>query len=216
MSTVQIIEGVNPTRMELLALKDRLKLAEKGYDLLKEKLEALTNELFIVITRYREISDRARKILQEADQALTEARMVMGTLKIKEVSLEVPQVYSVDVRTKNLMGVAVPFLQLKKDASIDSEVRYSLRDTPAKLDDAVLKFEEALSYIIRLAETLSALTRLSQEITDTKRRVNALNYVIIPRIKATTDWISLTLAEREREEFVRLKKIKKKLQAPET
>lgn len=86
-----------------------------------------------------------------------------------------------------------------------------MRETTARFDKALKIFENTLQAIVSLAEIQSTLTRLAREIIETKRRVNALNYIIIPRIQATVSWIKLTLAEREREAFVRLKKVKKKL-----
>jgi V/A-type H+-transporting ATPase subunit D len=110
------------------------------------------------------------------------------------------------------MGISVPVFQIRQETFYqDDFIYYSMRETTARFDTALKIFENALQAIVSLAEIQSTLTRLAREIIETKRRVNALNYIIIPRIEATVRWIQLTLAEREREAFVRLKKVKKKL-----
>ena len=110
------------------------------------------------------------------------------------------------------MGISVPMFNLIDTDEKDKQgVSYSLKRTSAKFDENLFLFKESLQAIIQLAEVQSTISRLSKEIIETKRRVNALNYIIIPRIKATVRWIRLTLAERERESFVRLKKVKKKI-----
>jgi len=126
--------------------------------------------------------------------------------------------YSIDLRTetKNIMGVRVPLLQLEQPPQESPQLFYGFSDTSAKLDECVEAFRVVIERVIRLAEIQSALTRLAQEISDTKRRVNALNYILIPRLESFIAWINLMLTEREREEFVRLKKIKKRLEAAST
>ncbi|MHA2176289.1 MAG: V-type ATP synthase subunit D [Candidatus Hodarchaeales archaeon] len=110
------------------------------------------------------------------------------------------------------MGISVPLFSLQTSESEKNEkMDYSLRKTSVKFDNNIITFKTALEDIIELAEVQTTLSRLSKEIIETKRRVNALNYIIIPRIEATVKWIKLTLAERERESFVRLKKVKKKI-----
>ncbi len=208
----ELLEGVNATRMELLALKERLNLAKRGYELLKEKLEALTNELFEVIKRYKEVAKQGKEAMSRVQENLRAVYMSMGPLKTQMVAQAMPERFEIVPRTRNLMGVTVPILELHEIPLPEGALPYSPITTTAELDEAVENFKNSLKVLIQLAQVQSALTRLAQEITETKRRVNSLNYIIIPRIENTIQWIRLTLSEREREEFVRLKKVKAKIQ----
>lgn len=212
MSTEDIIPGITPTRMQLLELNQRLVLANKGYELLSEKLEALTGELFSAVTTYKQKRDNVQQTLQDSQKQLVQLELQMGEFSVQNVAVNFPRKFRIETKTRNLMGISVPVLQIHKEKHIHEELMYySMIETTAKFDSALNHFENTLHSIIDLAEVHSTLTRLSREIIETKRRVNALNYIIIPRIQATVRWIKITLAERERESFVRLKKVKKKI-----
>ena len=210
------VEGVNATRMALMGFKSRLNLAQKGHDLLREKMDALVMEFFGILEDVKKMREEVFKEFEKAYAALGEAKMRLGPLKLREVALGVP--YSLELRaeTKNIMGVRVPQLELEEPPTEGPQQFYGFSDTSAKLDECVEVFREVIKQVLRLAEIQSALSRLAQEISDTKRRVNALNYVLIPRLQSFIAWINLMLTEREREEFVRLKKIKKRLEEAST
>ncbi len=212
MSTENIIPGTTPTRMQLLELNQRLDLASKGYELLSEKLEALTGELFSVVTLYQEKRKNVQNSIVNSQNRSLQLELEMGKLHLQKIAQSFPRKYSIDSKKRNLMGITVPVFQVLEEKGLQGgSISYSMIDTTAKFDVSLKIFEECLRSIIDLAEIQSTLTRLAKEITETKRRVNALNYIIIPRIVATVRWIKLTLAERERESFVRLKKVKKKI-----
>lgn len=210
MSTAEKIDGINATRMELISLRTRKKLAENGYDLLNKKLETLTNELFTLLQDYREVQKTIREAIDQSSKALTKAEMAMGSIKVKETSLAYSQGIQLETQSRSLMGVKVPIISISKQE--DSQ-QYSYVDTSVSLDEAVKVFKETLSLIVKLGQVQSTITRLASEIQATKRRVNALKNIVIPRFNATIRWIALTLGEQEREEFVRLKKVKVKLEA---
>lgn len=212
MSTENIIPGITPTRMQLLELKQRLELANKGYELLSEKLEALTGELFSTVMLYKQKRKKVQGTIKDSQDQMIELNLQIGELTVQDIALNYPRKFRIESKSRRLMGISVPIFNIHKEETFLSDsIYYSMRETTAKFDSALKIFEEALQAIINLAETQSTLTRLAGEIIETKRRVNALNYIIIPRIEATVRWIKLTLAEREREAFVRLKKVKKKL-----
>ncbi|MHA1994257.1 MAG: V-type ATP synthase subunit D [Candidatus Hodarchaeales archaeon] len=212
MSTEDIIPGITPTRMQLLELNQRLELATKGYELLSEKLEALTGELLTSVNAYKERKEKALEKTRLAQKEYRKLELQLGITEIQGVVSNFKQVYHLESKKRSLMGISVPMFNL-----IDSEVEdqkdmtYSMKRTSAKFDENLFLFKTSLQAIVQLAEVQSTISRLSKEIIETKRRVNALNYIIIPRIEATVKWIRLTLAERERESFVRLKKVKKKI-----
>ncbi|MGQ9720362.1 MAG: V-type ATP synthase subunit D [Candidatus Jordarchaeum sp.] len=203
-----MIPGIHPTRMELLMLKRRKNLAEKGHDLLKEKRDALIMEFFDILEDVRKLRNDVNVALKEAYDALAITKMVMGPLKVEEVATSIPPLLELDVSTRNVMGVRVPLLRVEEKSESTLISSYGFTDTSAKLDEAVEKFREALKAIIRLAETEAAVKRLAEEIEKTKRRVNALKYVIIPRLTNTIQFIELHLEEREREDLFRMKRIK--------
>lgn len=209
----EIIAGIHPTRMELLILKRRKNLAEKGHDLLKEKRDALIMEFFDILEDVRKLRNDVNEALKEAYDALAMTKMIMGPLKVEEVASSIPPILELDVSTRNVMGVRVPLLRVEEKSESTLISSYGFTDTSAKLDEAVEKFRNALKAIIRLAETEAAVKRLAEEIEKTKRRVNALKYVIIPRLTNTILFIELHLEEREREDLFRMKRIKSILAA---
>ena len=208
--SVDKLEGVNATRMELISLRTRKNLAQNGYNLLNKKLETLTNELFNFLNSYREVQKNIREAILQASKALTIAEMAMGPLKVKETALSFSLGMQLEAKSRSLMGVKVPLIQVAEQSN---EQTYTFIDTSVTIDDAIKKFQEALRLIIKLGEVQSTITRLATEIQSTKRRVNALKNIVIPRFDTTIRWIALTLGEQEREEFVRLKKVKARLEA---
>ncbi len=208
----EVIEGVQATRMELLALKIRRNLAQKGHDLLREKMDALIMHFFEILEDFDKVRKSVQEGLQEAFLALTEAKMVLGPMKIREIALSAPHIAEVSVQTKSIMGVRVPLLRFLSGEKEEEKLFYSFVDTSVKLDEAIERFRKAMDQIVKLAEVQGALIRLAREISETRRRVNALNYIMIPRLVATIDYIQLQLSEQERQSFTRLKKIKAKLE----
>jgi V/A-type H+-transporting ATPase subunit D len=209
----EIIEGVSPTRMELLYLRRREKLAEKGHDLLREKRDALIAEFFDVVGEVREARKEAEEKLQEAFNYLILAQARLGVDEVRQLSLMTPQEISLEFSSRSIMGVNVPLLELQSELVRDiTERGYGFVDSSAAVDKCARSFEEALKKIIKLAELEEAVRNLAGEVEKTKRRVNALEYVMIPRLKTTRKYIQMRLEEMERENFTRLKKIKAMLE----
>ena len=205
----EIIEGVSPTRMELLYLRRREKLAEKGHDLLREKRDALIAEFLDVVGEVRGARKEAEEKLQEAFNYLLLAQARLGVDEVRQLSLMTPQEISLEFSSRSIMGVSVPILELKSELARNVTDRgYGFVDSSAAVDKCARGFEEALEKIIKLAELEEAVRNLAGEVEKTKRRVNALEYVMIPRLKTTRKYIQMRLEEMERENFTRLKKIK--------
>ena len=212
----ETIEGINPTRMELLKLKDREKLAVKGHSLLKEKRDALIKEFFDILDRVKGSRGNAEKTLKEAYEDLTAAQIVMGDLAVQKAALSVKESVEVDIESRSIMGVSVPVIDSKIDSKTLIDRGYSFADTSVRLDEAARKFEESLSLIIELGEIEKTIYLLAAEIESTKRRVNALEHIMIPRLQNTVKSIEMRLEEMERENFVRLKMIKSSMEAGDT
>ena len=205
----EMLEGVNPTRMELLKLKDREKLAVKGHGLLKEKRNALIMEFFNILERVKGSREEVEKKLAEAFEDLTTAQIIMGDLAVKKAAVSVKESVKVDIDSRSVMGVVVPILEAETAERNMVQRGYGFVDTSAKLDEAARKFEESITLILELAEIEKTIVLLAEEIESTKRRVNALEHIIIPRVENTVKYIEMRLEEMERENFVRLKMIKK-------
>lgn len=203
-----IIEGIKPTRMELLKLRKRSLLAEKGHRLLKEKRDALISEFLNIVGTVRKARKEVEEQLARAYEDLLAAQAIMGVGAVKEVSWNTDQKLEVRMQTRNIMGVTVPLLEMDQACRTVIRRGYGFVDTSAKLDEAAGNMEQALNMIMKLAEVEETIKRLAQEVEKTKRRVNALEYVVIPRLKATVKYIMMRLDEIERESFTRLKKIK--------
>ena len=208
----KILPGTKTTRMELLALKKRMKLAERGHDLLREKRDSLIMEFFNAIAEIKEAREKVDTTLIDAFSALTHAKMVMGPARIIEFAYASKFEVDLDITTRSMMGVRIPVLSVQQHSS---ELPYSLSDSSSKFDVMGEKFKEALKAIVRLAEIESTVKRLALEIERTKRRVSALETVVIPRLDATVRFVKLALEERDREDFVRLKMVRDWITAEE-
>ena len=212
----EIIEGVSPTRMELLWLRRREKLAVKGHDLLREKRDALIAEFLDVVSEVRGARKEVEDKLREAFDYLIIAQAGLGVEEVRQLSLMTPQEISLDISSRSIMGVSVPILELQDELTRNVTDRgYGFMDSSAAVDKCARSFEEALEKLIKLAEMEEAVRNLAGEVEKTKRRVNALEYVMIPRLKATRKYIQMRLEEMERENFTRLKKIKTMLERKE-
>jgi len=209
----EILQNVKPIRMELLKLRKRIKLADKGHRLLKEKRDALISEFMVVIKEYREARKNVEENLKIAFYNLLMAEVLLGSRDIEQIAGITLRDIDLDFTTKNIMGVSVPIMKIDNLVRRINERGYGFLSTNAKLDDAAKNFEESLSVIVRLAEVEESVRRIAQEVEKTKRRVNALEYIVIPRLKATIKHIEMRMEEIERESFMRLKKIKASLEA---
>ncbi len=199
------IEGAKPTRMELLSIKKRMMLAKKGDEILTKKRDALVSEFFEIIKERSAARKEAFRALESARNSLLKAEMTMGKESLRSVAEGVPEIKDVEVSADNIMGVRIPRFSIKE---LEKEPTYGLAGTNAYLDKARMEFIDALEKLLKLAEIESSIERMAKEIESTKRRVNALEYVFIPRLEATARYIEMQLEEREREDFVRRKRIK--------
>ena len=203
-----ILSGAKTTRMELLSLKNRRRLAQRGYTLLKEKRDSLIMEFFNAIAEIKEARYNVESTLAEAFSALTQAKMIMGPSKVIEFAYASRIIADLNISTRSIMGVRVPVLSVDQHTP---KIPYSLPDSSTKLDSMSTKFREALKAIVRLTEIESTVTRLALEIERTKRRVSALETIVIPRLESTIRFVQLALEEREREEFFRIKIIRDRM-----
>jgi V/A-type H+-transporting ATPase subunit D len=202
----ELISGIHPTRMELLTLRKRRKIAERGRDLLREKLDALMLEFFQFVREISTLRAKAQKLLVEAYDDFVDAQMALGYMKLEQTSIGVEDRFSIATKARNVIGVTIPYIQV--DVKPLSGFPYNVYDTSIALDEATLKMADAIKAIAELSSAEAAVKKLAEAIASTKRRVNSLEYVIIPRMLATIRYIEMHLEEAEREDFFRLKRIK--------
>lgn len=208
MSSTEIL-NVSTTRMVLLELKTKIKLATHGHDLLKEKVDALIIEFYNVLDEIKAAQSESEEALDVAHEQLKLASLKMGISKLKEIGYSAPHTLTLNASTRSIMGVKTPKLALER--RILKMPFYGSEFTSITLDNAISAFREYIYSVTNLAEKIATVQKLSYEISSTKRRVNALNYIIIPRLSNTARFIDLALEEEEREIFSRMKVIKSKL-----
>lgn len=199
------LENVNPTRMELLEIVHRRRLAEKGHKLLTEKRDALVTQFFQLLDTRKDLREEVEKKTSKARLKLGEAETRYGTSNVTGMAMAAGTGDDIHSTLVSIMGVIVPHLEFTKKKT---SAAYDPLDGGALLDEAASNFTSSLESIIRLAETEGAIERMAIEIEKTKRRVNALENIFIPRLLATERYISMQLEEREREDFFRRKRIK--------
>lgn len=206
------MEQVNPTRMELIKKRAQIRLAEQGRDLLREKMDALIREFFRIMTNVSDSRGKLEAVADSAQRSLLIAEAVDDPVTLKSASFATKRRISLDIRGKNIMGVPVPIIEKKRFTLTITERGYSPIGISGRIDETAERFETELDLIIALAETETALRRIGEEIQLNRRRVNALEQVLIPELKQQAKYIKITIEEREREDLYRLKKVKRLLQ----
>jgi V/A-type H+-transporting ATPase subunit D len=199
--------------MELLAKKVQIALAEQGRELLEQKRTALLRELIHVADRVLAGREALQLAAVEARRALAHAEAVAGTEAVRSAAMAAGGDLALEVQTAKVMGVSVPSIEQRSVMHPVLGRGYSVVGASPTLDEAAAAYETEVDSLIQLAESELRLTRLAAEIQRTSRRVNALEHVLIPRLRAARDYIQLALDERERADHFRLKRIKRVLQS---
>lgn len=200
---------VNPTRIELIRLKRSLRVAEKVHDILEDKRDVLLRRLDEVIEQARKGREELWTPLTEAYRALFDSYLKMGPLTLESVALTTPIRIDATVNIRTIVDVDVPTLQVTEK---EVGVTYGFADTNVSLDETTRLMRRLLPTIFKAAEAENAIFRLANELERTQRLINALEYVIIPQYRDSIKFISSTLEERAREDFVKLKHVKRVLE----
>lgn len=200
--------NVNPTRMEMSRLKQLLKTATRGHKLLKDKLDELMKQFLNIVRENKRLREEAEAALENAYKDFIIARAVLSESVLGE-SLMIPQQsVAVKVSKKNIMSVNVPVFDFQAEESSGDIYPYGLAFSSGELDSAMLSFSNAMEPLLRLAESEKTAQLLAQEIERTRRRVNALENVMIPNYQETIKYITMKLEENERAGTTRLMKVK--------
>ena len=205
--------NIAPTKSNYLSLTRQLAFAQDGYDLLEQKRQILVFELMSRIGRASEIERQVNEAAQPAFKALKRATLSIGAFAVENAAMAVPPRHDVEISDQNVMGIQVPRLALK---SQKATLPFGIGGTSADMDETLNRFSDLIPLLIELAELENAVLRLAKELRKTQRRCNALSRVFIPEYKATTDYITDSLEERERENFVILRMVKERLEKDET
>jgi len=206
------VSTVSVTRMELLARKAQISLASQGRDLLEQKRTALLKEFLRMADTAMERSDALQFAATNARHALARAEAIAGTEAVCSAALASRAELPLQVTTTRVMGVKVPYIEQKHVSRSMLDRGFAITGTSITIDEAASAFENEVETIIELAEMELRLTRLATEIQRTSRRLNALDHVLIPRLKAERDFIQMTLDERERADHFRMKLVKRVLE----
>jgi len=206
------IEDIKPTRMELLEIRKKKMLAKNGHKLLTEKRDALISEFFKVVDQRKKLRNKLTENLKDAYESLMYAELVVGKKNIMSIAEAIPAEDTIITSTKNIMGVRTP--NMKCDG-LKNGPYYGFGETSAELDEATMNFRKLLLDIVNLGDVEGKLESLGKEIEKTKRRVNALENIFIPKFEATEKYTRMVLEEREREDFFRRKRIKAIMEAKE-
>lgn len=203
------VMSVNPTRMELTNLKKKLVTARRGHSLLKDKRDELMRQFLSLVKENTALRKRVENGLKTVNTHMTFAHSVMDESEIDVAFMLPKQSVQLDVQSKNIMSVNVPVFNPEYKTLNEGDVySYGFAFTSCDLDKAVSGFTEILPDLIRLAEIEKQCQLLSAEIERTRRRVNALEHIMIPRYEETIRYISMKLDENERSSITRLMKIK--------
>ncbi len=198
---------VIPTKGNLLRLKEQLKLAESGHSLLEKKRNILMRELLSLIDEARKLQDEILSVFERAYKSLQLANLDLGMEYMDEVSRATPEYDGLSIRMRSVMGVEVPEVMAKE---FPREIPYGIYRSNSALDRAYLSFIEVLKLIVKAAQVENTAYRLAYEIRKTRKRVNALENVVIPRLKENIKYIQDVLEEIEREELIKIKMVKER------
>ncbi len=202
------LRDIKPTRSELINLKKKIRLSERGYNILKMKRDGLILEFFKVLEDAKTSRGELQGKYQQASEMIALSNTMEGTIRLKAAAFSVRETPEITLKPKNIMGVVVPEITSTKVKKRLLERGYGLIGTTSVLDETATAYEDLMESIIRSAEIESTMKKLLDEIESTKRRVNALEFKVIPELTEARDFIKMRLDEMEREELFRLKKIK--------
>lgn len=202
--------NVNPTRMELSNLKDRLELASRGHKLLKDKRDELMRQFIGLIKKNNELREEVEEKLKKGMQSFSIAKSLLHENYLEELMAIPSRSVQLNLDQKNIMSVRVPQMTFdySSDASDISSIEYGYLNSNGELDRTFKQFIDVMPDMLELAEIEKSCQLMADEIEKTRRRVNALEHMTIPRLEETIYFIEMKLEEKERASITRLMKVK--------
>ncbi|HYB78833.1 MAG TPA: V-type ATP synthase subunit D [Thermoplasmata archaeon] len=202
-------ETVRPTRLELLRTRRRIVVAKKGLNLLKLKRSALIVEFFAESREALKLRGDLKSRIERGYESIRMAEMLEGPTRLENISMMLPDLAPVAVTTKNVMGVRTPQVDRGGFQPLPS---VDLLDLPVSVQESVRRFQRIYQNVLDIAEKENTLRRLLKEIEKTKRRANAIENVLVPRLEGVVRYIKFRFDEMERDSFSMLKTVKRKLE----
>ena len=202
---------VKPTRSELIQLKNRIKLSERGHKLLKMKRDGLILEFFKILNEARNVRTELDAAYERSKEKINLASAVNGIIEVRSTAFTATECPEISLSGKNIMGVVVPKISSTGVCKPMYERGYGIIGTNSYIDEAADSYEDLVEKIITAAELETTMKRLLDEIEKTKRRVNALEFKVIPELIAAMKFIRFALEEMERENTFRLKRVKARM-----
>ncbi len=199
---------IRPTRLEYLRAKKRIKIAQKGLKLLKLKRQALILEFFNISKSSAKLRGELNSELIKGYQSIRMAEMLDGEMRLENEAMKIPQLKKLLITPKNVMGVKIPRLE---GGTREQSLTEYLLEIPVSISEAMKAFQEVHKIVLDVAEKETTLRKLLNEIEKTKRKANAIENVFIPRLEEAVKFILFRLGEIERETFVMLKSVKRKI-----
>lgn len=198
--------NVNPTRMELTRLKKELATAKRGHKLLKDKQDEMVRQFMMLIRTNRELRLNIENKLANVSETFAQARLKMSYSGLMEALMVPANDVVIETSSKTIMNMSVPSLKVEASDSVD--ITYGFAFTPCELDDSVLELSTLVEKMVKLAEIEKSCDMLAVEIEKTRRRVNAIEYVLIPNLEENIHYITMKLEDNERSNIIRLMKSK--------
>lgn len=195
-----------PTKGNLILAKNSLALSRQGFELMDKKRNILIREMMELIDQAKDIQTQIDTTFTAAYAALQKANMELGIAFVQQIAYTVPIEDSIKIKSRSVMGTEIPLVEYGKNSNVPTYAYYSTR---MSLDEAKAAFEKVKELSIRLSMVENAAIRLAANIKKTQKRANALKNITIPKFEALTRDIQNALEEKEREEFTRLKVIKR-------
>ena len=201
--------NVSPTRMELTKVKNRLVVAVRGHKLLKDKRDELMRQFLELIRETKELRRQVEEKMMEVNRGFALASAVMQREALVSALMMPKQNVTLEIASKNIMGVDVPVFGVRQKVEEKGDVlSYGFAFTSGDLDNSILSLSDTLPALLELAQQEKTVQMLASEIEKTRRRVNALEYTVIPNYQDTVRYITMKLDENERGNLTRLMKIK--------
>ncbi|MGQ0638734.1 MAG: V-type ATP synthase subunit D [Nitrososphaerota archaeon] len=200
--------NIRPTRLEYIRTKRRIIIAKKGLKLLKLKRQALILEFFNVNKTSARLRSGLQSELIKGYQSIRMAEMLAGEMQLENEAMKIPQLKKLLIMPKNVMGVRIPKLEGGNREQVLTEY---LLELPTSINEAIKAFQQVHKIVLDVAEKETALRKLLYEIEKTKRKSNAIENVFIPRLLAAVKFITFRLDEMERDTFIMLKTVKRKM-----
>jgi V/A-type H+-transporting ATPase subunit D len=204
------VREIQPTRSELLEVTKKIKLTRNGHKILKLKRDGLILEFFKILDQAKDLRVEIAKRYKEAQQRIAIANAVDGAIAVRSAAYALTSHPEIKLRSRNLMGVVVPDIKSSRIVAPLDERGYGIIGTSPRIDEATDAYEKLVETIVKAAELETTIKKLLDEIERTKRRVNALEFKVLPELEEIERFIRFRLEEMERDNTFRLKRIKSK------